>query len=183
MELRHSAMPDPPPRPAETPQPEVSGPPPTELSFRVDRRLTAVKVAGAVLFLLLAGYFELSGGDPARVVFAVLGALVLGGYAARDMVAPVRLAADADGVTVVSGFAGQRRLPWAAVERIRVDRRNRLGTRSELLEIDAGETLHLFSGYDLGMPCWEAAQALDAVNPRVRETADPTGQPETGPGR
>ena len=64
----------------------------------------------------------------------------LAGWALRDLIAPVRLAADADGVTVVTGFARRRRhLPWAQIERVRVDRRDRLGLRSEMLEIDAGD--------------------------------------------
>jgi hypothetical protein len=151
--------------------------------FRVDRKLTTAKVAGTGFFLLLALYFELSSGDPARVGFALLAALVAGGYALRDLAAPVRLRADADGITVVTGFAGRDRLRWDQIERIRVDSRSRLGTRSEMLEIDAGETLHLFSGYDLGMPCWEAAQALDAIDPRARETDDAAGLPETAEDR
>jgi hypothetical protein len=53
-----------------------------------------------------------------------------------------------------------------------VDTRSRLGTRSELLEIDVGDTLHLFSGYDLGRPCWEAAEALAALRSRVQKTGD-----------
>jgi hypothetical protein len=44
-----------------------------------------------------------------------------------------------------------------------VDRRERRGLRTELLEIDAGESLHLFSVHDLGVPPEEVADALTAL--------------------
>jgi hypothetical protein len=50
-----------------------------------------------------------------------------------------------------------------------VDERRRLGTRSELLEIDTGNSLHLFSTYDLGVSCWEAARVLAGL---ARRPAD-----------
>ncbi len=154
-------MPDEPDEPDE-PAPAAPLPPPGPVEFRVDTRLAALKVTGAVVFLLLAVVFR---GDPGRTAFAAIGGAVLAAYAARDLIAPRRLSADADGVTVVEGFARRRRLAWAEIERVRVDERRRLGTRSELLEIDTGETLHLFSGYDLGMPVGQAAQALAALAP------------------
>ena len=136
--------------------------PPTQVSFRVDGRLTAVKVTGAVIFLLLALAFL---GDAAREVFSGAAAVVLAGYAVRDLAAPRRLSADPDGVTVVAGFAGHRRLGWTEIQRVRVDQRRRLGTRSELLEIDTGDQLYLFSGYDLGTPVWQAVRVLAAIAP------------------
>jgi hypothetical protein len=135
---------------------------PAQVSFRVDGRLTAVKVTGAVIFLLLTLAFL---GDTGREVFGGVAAVVLAGYAVRDLVAPRRLTADTEGVTVVTGFAGHRRLAWDEIARVRVDRRRRLGTRSDLLEIDTGEQLHLFSGYDLGMPVWQAVRALAPLAP------------------
>jgi hypothetical protein len=136
--------------------------PATEVSFRVDGRLTAARIAGAVVFALLAVVFE---ADPRRLLFAGAAGLVCAVYAIRDLVAPRRLAADAAGVTVLTGFAGRRRLGWDQIEVVRVDRRRRLGTRSELLEIDAGDDLYLFSGYDLGVGCEEAAGALARFAP------------------
>ena len=94
------------------------------------------------------------------LTLAVAAALFLAVWGVRDLVAAVRLAADADGVTVVSGFAGRRRLPWAAIERIAVDTRTRRGLRSETLEIDTGEALHLFSRCDLGAQPDEVAERL-----------------------
>jgi hypothetical protein len=165
VELRHSAPdePDPAARPA-VPPPEAapSEPAPTQVSFRVDGRLTAVKVTGAVIFLLLTLAFA---GDAGREFFGGAATVVLAGYAVRDLVAPRRLSADTEGVTLVAGFAGRRRLAWDEIQRVRVDQRRRLGTRSELLEIDTGEQLHLFSGYDLGMPVWQAVRALAPLAP------------------
>jgi hypothetical protein len=154
-----------PPEPAE-PARGAPGPgetePPTSVSFRVDPRLTAVKVAGAVIFLLLTVAFA---GDLGREFFGATATVLLAVYATRDLIAPRRLAADAEGVTLVSGFAGRRRLAWSDIERVRVDTRSRLGTRSELLEIDTGDRIHLFSGYDLGTPVWRAARDLAAFAP------------------
>lgn len=133
----------------------------TGAAWRVSRNLTMLKVAGAVVFLAVAVLF--GGGDSTRVVVAVLAAVVLGIYALRDVVAPVRLAADPDGITIVTGFAGRRTLPWNAIERIRVDERRRLGTRSQLLEIDAGESLHLFSAYELNAPVEDVVETLNSI--------------------
>jgi hypothetical protein len=131
--------------------------PGTSLTWRVDRRMTVLKAAGALVFVVAA---VVLGGDVAGTALALLVAAGLAAFAARDMLAPVRLAADARGVTVVSGFASRRHIPWSAVERVRVDVRQRLGRRSELLEIDTGETLHLFSTTELGTGCDEVAAAL-----------------------
>jgi PH (Pleckstrin Homology) domain-containing protein len=133
---------------------------PAQLRWRVSPRLTVMKVVGAVVFLL-AGLLFL--GDPVRVGFAVVAGLVVAGYAVRDVLVPVRVAADPGGVTVVTEFAGRRHLGWAEIERIRVDERQRLGTRSQLLEIDAGESLHLFSAYELNAPVDEVAAALEEL--------------------
>jgi hypothetical protein len=140
------------------------GPLPDRLVWRVSRGATVLKVAGTAIFVLLA-LFGL--GDPVRPVVAGLAALVLAGYTLRDLLAPVRLAADFDGVTVIAGFAGRRRLDWSQIERVRVDERRRLGTRSELLEIDAGDSLHLFSTYDLDAPCAEVAEQLTRLRSRA----------------
>jgi hypothetical protein len=127
------------------------------LRWRVNSRLTVVKVAAAVLFLLAALLFA---GDPIGLTIGVAAAVALGAFALRDLLAPVRLAADPTGVTVVRGFAGHRHLPWAQIERIRVDERRRFGTRSQLLEIDTGDSLHLFSAYELSAGCADVADQL-----------------------
>jgi len=130
------------------------------VQWRVPRQLPLLKAAAAAVFLLVG---LLAAADPVRLAVALGAAAVLAGFALRDVVAPVRLAADGSGVTVVRGFAGRHRIPWSDVERVRVDVRRRLGLRSELLEIDVGSTLHLFSAYDLGAPPEQVAGELVAL--------------------
>jgi hypothetical protein len=134
---------------------------PAELRWRVNSGLTALKIGAAVLFVVAA--LLAATADPAGLAIGLGAAVVAAGFAVRDLVAPVRLAADPTGATVVSGFAGHRHLPWAAIERIRVDERRRLGVRSQLLEIDAGDSLHLFSGYELSAPCADVAALLESL--------------------
>ncbi|MGC5018969.1 PH domain-containing protein [Micromonospora sp. DT47] len=131
--------------------------------WRVPAALPAAKLAGAAVLVLLG--LLLSDGDRVRLVLAVTAGVALVGWALRDLLAPVRLAVDPEGVTVIHGFAGRRRLPWPAVEAITVDRRTRLGLSAETLEIDAGESLHLFGRYDLDAPPAEVAEALRAARP------------------
>ncbi|MFF5175576.1 PH domain-containing protein [Micromonospora sp. NPDC000089] len=131
--------------------------------WRVPAALPVVKLAGALVLALLGAL--LSDGDRVQLVLAVVAGLALAGWALRDLLAPVRLAVDPDGITVIDGFAGRRLLPWPTVERIRVDRRSRLGLTGETLEIDAGESLHLFGRYDLDAPPAEVAEALLAARP------------------
>lgn len=176
MELRHSAMPEGQrPESASTGPVPADEPAPTEVAYRVDRRLTAVRMVGALVFALVA----LVRSDPASRTIALVAAVVLAVYTVRDRLVPVRLAADAEGVDIVTGFAGRRRIPWSEVERVRLDTRSRLGMRSELVEIDTGEQLHLFSSYDLGVPCWEAARTLSAIQgqPAIQgQTGTATGR-------
>ncbi|MEU8295712.1 PH domain-containing protein [Micromonospora sp. NPDC048909] len=131
--------------------------------WRVPASLPAAKLAGAVLLVALGLLF--ADGDPVRLALAALVAAGLAGWAVRDLVAPIRLAVDGSGLTVAHGFAGHRRLPWPAVEAITVDRRPRLGLTTEVLEIDAGESLHLFGRYDLGTSPEEVAATLRAARP------------------
>jgi len=145
-----------------SPEP-AAGPAPTALSWRVSRPLAWAKALATAAFLAIA---VLSWSDRTGAVAALVGAAVLGAYAARDVIAPVRLAADLDGVTVVTGFAGRRRLAWSEIERVRVDQRNRLGLRSEMLEVDAGESLFLFSTYDLNAPVADVEAALRRLSSR-----------------
>jgi hypothetical protein len=138
-------------------------PEPAGARWRVSPGLVAVKLAGAVIFAMVAVVTALTGVDRVGVVVAGLAAVGLGGYALRDVVAPVRVEADADGVTVVTGFARRLRLPWSTVERVRVDVRSRYGLRSEHLEIDAGESVHLFSAAELSAPVADVAVTLNSL--------------------
>lgn len=131
------------------------------LTWRVPPKVPVAKLVAAVA--ILAAGLVFADGDVIRLILAAATAAALGGWAARDLIAPVRLAADQAGVTVVAGFAGRRRLAWSQIERVRVDARPRFGIRSAMLEIDAGESLHLFSEYDLGAPPEEVAAALERL--------------------
>jgi hypothetical protein len=127
-------------------------------SWCADRRLTVVKFLLAALFAVVPWVIS------TNATGGVLGLIVAAGmsvWALRDVVAPVRLTADADGLTVISGFAGHRRLSWSDIERVRLDERSRYGARSRLLEIDTGEALFFLSRYDLGV---EPADALDIIS-------------------
>ncbi|SCE71697.1 PH domain-containing protein [Micromonospora viridifaciens] len=126
--------------------------------WRVPVVLPVAKLVGALVLIALGLLF--ADGDLIRLVLAELAAAVLAGWAARDLVAPVRLSVDAEGISVRQGFAGWRRLPWPAVEAVRVERRTRRGLTAETLEIDAGESLHLFGRYDLDAPLDEVAEVL-----------------------
>jgi hypothetical protein len=130
-------------------------------SWRIRPILPVAKLLGAAAIVVLALAFRRD--DPVQWFLAAAVTVGLAGWAARDLIAPVRLAADAEGVTVVVGFAGRRRLSWAEIERVRVDRRERLGLRAELLEVDAGDSLHLFSRNDLGAEPDEVLATLLAL--------------------
>ena len=127
-----------------------------EVGWRVPRKVPAGKLAIAALMTLLGA---LAATELWQQVVAAAAVAALVGWAARDLVAPVRLAADPAGVTVVTGFARRHRLGWAQVERVRVDVRR----RSRMLEVDAGDRLYLFSRYDVDADLDEVAGRLEAL--------------------
>ncbi|AVT30881.1 hypothetical protein C6361_16890 [Plantactinospora sp. BC1] len=131
--------------------------------WRVETALPVCKLGVAVLFVALGVLF--ADGDPVRLGAGLLVGAVLLGWGVRDLVAPVRLAVDPGGVTVIQGFAGRRHIPWSEIDGITVDTRSRLGLATETLEIDRGASLHLFSRYDLGVAPREVAEVLHAVRP------------------
>lgn len=137
-------------------------------------KLPLVKLVGAGTLVALGLLF--AEGDPVRLVLAGLGAAGLAVWAARDLLAPVRLAVDPSGVTVVTGFAGRRTLGWSAIESLAVDDRPRFGLRSQFLEIDTGDSLHLLSRHDLDADPTEVAALLaphlDVHRPGPAATGD-----------
>jgi hypothetical protein len=133
-------------------------PPLAAHTWRIDRVMIALKIIGIVAFAAIPQVFET---NTASRWFGIVIAVALAIYLARDLIAPVRLAADADGVTVIQGFAGHRQIPWGAIDGIRVDKRRRAG----FLEIETPESLHLFSRYDLGMAPDEAEEMLVRIRP------------------
>ena len=131
------------------------------LQWRVRPVLPIAKLLGTVA---LAGLVVAFGrDDPVQWVIAIAVGGALIGWAVRDLIAPVRLSADTSGIVVVTGFARRRHVAWPQVERVRVDRRERLGLRNALLEIDTGETLHMLSAQELGADPEEVAEALNAL--------------------
>jgi hypothetical protein len=157
--------PDPVPRPetGESAETGHDGIQTGDASWRVDRRLTIAKVAGAVIFALAAliGY-----PDPGQVIVVGLAAVVLGVLGVRDLVAPVRLAATPAGVTVTTGFATRRHIAWDEIAGIKVDARRGLMLRSQVLELDTDDNLYFFGTNDLGAPCEEVADRLRSLSGR-----------------
>jgi hypothetical protein len=169
VELRPPAMPPDhpgpefvPPSAEETAAEPVDPDAPAE--WRLGPGVAWTKAAGAAAFVMLA--IALGRTDRGALFMLGLGAVVLTVLAVRDLLAPVRVAADPDGVTVLAGFAGRRRLAWSQVELIRVDERARLGIRNQLLELDTGEQIYLFGERELGAPCAEVARRLEAFRTR-----------------
>jgi hypothetical protein len=135
----------------------------TTRQWRVVPAYPLLKAAGAVMFAVMAVFSAMPSGDRGLMLLAGIAALGLLVFAARDVLAPVRLAADESGVTVIHGFAGRRRIPWAEVQEIRLGERQRLGRTTRLVEIDTGERLHLLSAYDLGAEPEDVAGELHAL--------------------
>jgi hypothetical protein len=131
------------------------------LQWRVRPVLPIAKLLGAVALVVLVVAFGRE--DPVQWFIAVVVAAALTGWAVRDLIAPVRLSADTSGVTMVVGFVRRRHVAWPQIERVRVDRRERMGLRNRLLEIDAGDSLHLFSLHELGADPEEVAESLNAL--------------------
>jgi PH (Pleckstrin Homology) domain-containing protein len=132
--------------------------PATSAQWRVDRTMLAAKVIGIVAFAAIPQAFQF---NLVSRWFGALVAVALALYAIRDLVAPVRLSADQDGVRVVVGFAGHRDIPWSEVDGLRIDPRRRSG----FLEVETSDTLHLFSRYDLSMLPADALEMLEQIRP------------------
>ncbi|MFA1550936.1 PH domain-containing protein [Actinomadura chokoriensis] len=132
--------------------------------WRVPPGQVAVKCAAAAAVTALA---VLYGHDPQFVFLAAAAAVGLNALALRDLVAPVRLAADEGGLTVVTGYAGRRRVAWDEISAIRVDERRRLLLRTRMLEIETADDLHLLSAFDLGADVHDVADELYRLRART----------------
>ncbi|GAA4241687.1 hypothetical protein GCM10022254_71520 [Actinomadura meridiana] len=128
----------------------------------------AVKcVAAAAVTALVVLYRH----DYQFLFLAAVAAVGLNGLALRDLLAPVRLSADGEGMTVVSGYAGHRHVPWREVTSIRVDERRRVLARTRILEIETTDDLHLLSAFDLGADVHDVADELYRI--RARTSPEP----------
>ncbi|QFG20455.1 PH domain-containing protein [Actinomadura sp. WMMB 499] len=128
-----------------------------EREWRVPFAQVAAKWAATAAAAVLAAA---SAGDRQFLLLAGAAAIGLAALALRDVLAPVRVAADTGAVTVVAGYAGRRRIPWDEVAAVRVDERRRLLLHTRLLEIETADDLHLFSRFDLGAEVDDVAAAL-----------------------
>ncbi|WP_227022987.1 PH domain-containing protein [Actinomadura rubrobrunea] len=137
--------------------------------WRVPPAHAAVKAAAAAV---LAAMAAVSAEDRQFLLLAGIAAVGLAALALRDVLAPVRVAADADGVTVVRGYAGRRRLAWSDVTAVRVDERRRLLTHTRLLEIETADDLFLFSFFDLGADVRDVAAELERLRGRTASRND-----------
>ncbi|GAA0428543.1 hypothetical protein FHR83_008126 [Actinoplanes campanulatus] len=133
------------------------------MQWRAKPALPAAKLitAGAVL-ALAAGF---AGGDPSRWAVAAVTAAILVLWAIRDLVVRVRLTADDEGITVVTGVARRRQVPWAKIERVRVDRAHRRILRGALLEIDTGDAIYMLGANELGADPDDVAAQLATLRP------------------
>jgi hypothetical protein len=125
--------------------------------WRVPTTVPAVK-------LILAASLVVATVTLGRDVIAAVAGLVVGAglglSGLRDLLAPVRLEADPEVLTVTTGFGARHRYLWSDVERIRIDDRRRLLGRSVLLEIDVNTNLYFLGRYDLGA---HPQEALDEI--------------------
>ena len=143
--------------------------------WRVRRDLTWAKAGGAGLFAALALWAAIATGEGAGAFLAGAAATLFAVLTLRDLIAPVRLAADAAGLTVVDGFAAARRLGWSEVERVEVREHTRYGLRWRLLEIETVDDLYQFAGHELSADCADVAAELAALREGPRPS--PGGRP------
>lgn len=112
------------------------------MQWRVKPALPITKLTGAAALPALVAIFAPD--DLSRWLIAGVAAAGIAVWAARDLLVPVRLAAGPEGITVVTGFARSRHVPWQQIERVRVEPARR-GRRREVLEIDAGDSIYTFT--------------------------------------
>jgi hypothetical protein len=144
----------------------LSAPP---VRFGPDLRLTALIFVGALATLTIA----LTTGDPVGRLVFLAATVVLLGYVACDVVFRPRLAADATGLEIRTPLA-RTKLAWDDIDEVRADVRNRLGLRSITLEVDAGETLVVFSRRALGADPAVVTDLVRSMDPRY-EIREPGG--------
>lgn len=133
----------------------------TRVRFGPDLRVSALIFVAALVALV----FAITSADaPGRLLFGGA-AIVLGGYAVGDVVFWPRLAADGTGVQIRTPLT-RADVAWADIETVTADTRNRYGLRSSTLEVDAGETLVVFSRRALGADPATVQDIVRALDPR-----------------
>ncbi|BEL10744.1 hypothetical protein Q0Z83_089350 [Actinoplanes sichuanensis] len=129
------------------------------MQWRVKPALPVAKLIAASALPLLVAVFGPE--DLTRWLVAAVVAATIVVWAARDVFHPVRLAADDAGITVLTGFARQRHVPWEQIEAVRVER----ARRSDVLEIDTGEAVYVLSEPQLSADPHEVAVTLADLRP------------------
>jgi hypothetical protein len=127
------------------------------LQWRVERKRVAGRAAVAAV---LAAITLLRASDAVTMTVGLVAAGAIAAVVLRDLLVPVRLSADTEGLTVITGLASRRMIPWRAIEQVHVDSRERLGLRQVALEIDEGDQLHMLAASDLGADPHDVAAAL-----------------------
>lgn len=130
--------------------------PPAGHQWRVAPWLIATRAVGSVGFAAAA--LIVRGPGPTTVAALIAAALAV--FVLRDLIARSRLTVDPTGITVITGFATPQYLDWADIEAIKEDRRPRFGVTTSSLEIDAGDSIHLFGSAQLNADCAVVAQQL-----------------------
>jgi hypothetical protein len=103
--------------------------------------------------------------DPAGRLLFGIGTLCLVSLVLADVLLRPRLRADGDGLQVRT-LAVRRRLPWSAVQRVRVDEHSRYGLMARTLEVDVGDALVLLGRRSLGTDPQDVADALRQIRGR-----------------
>jgi len=134
------------------------------MEWAVPNRIAVLEGAAAVAFAIAAVAALLSD-DPVAAAVAGVATLMLAVLAIRDRMVRVRLSADADGVTVLHGFAQRQRIPWSGIVALGLEQRSRRGRSRRLLEIDTGEAVYLLSGREMGAEPADVVAALNELRP------------------
>jgi Bacterial PH domain len=117
-----------------------------------------VETATAAVSALIAVALAVTSDSAGQLLFGI-GAVCLAGLVAADLVLRPRLRADENTVEVRT-LAVRRRLPWSAVQRVRVDEHSRYGLLSRTLEVDTGDALVVLGRRSLGADPRDVAEAL-----------------------
>ncbi|MCP2339462.1 PH domain-containing protein [Actinomadura rupiterrae] len=130
--------------------------------WRVPLPQTVLKFAATAVLAVSAPFYATDVQALLLIGVAVAGGAV---FALRDVLAPVRLEADARGLTAVRGYARKVRIGWQDVVAIRVDERKRLLGKTVLLEIETADDLIMLSRFDLGADVRDVAETLAEMEP------------------
>jgi hypothetical protein len=135
----------------------------SRVRFGPDLRLSAIVFLAATGAVALAITTDDNGG---RLIWGIA-AVILAGYSIGDVIFWPRLVADPNGLRIRTPLT-RADLVWADVAGVRADVRSRYGLRTSTLEIDAGQTLVVFSRRALGADPDTVSNLVRALDPRGR---------------